>query len=426
MAALRGNALVAQSGGPTTVINSSLCGVIEECLKAEEIELVYGAHNGILGVLTEDLFDITKESPQVIRGLRRTPAAAAGSCRYKLQDLDENREDYDRILEVFQAHDIRYFFYIGGNDSMDTADKIARLAGEISYDLRVMGVPKTIDNDLAETDHTPGYGSEVKYLAAMTMESGRDTEALYTFDPCTVVEAMGRNTGWIAAGAAVAHREELDAPHLVYVPEIPFSVDKFIEDVKETHKRLGMAVVLASEGLRDESGRYITTQKGELAKDAFGHIQLGGVAETLKNIIEKEVGLKCRYNKPGTAQRNAMHFASLTDSDEAWTVGAEAVRQALLGKSGYMITIVRESSDPYRAGTGLAALSAVANGEKFLPRDFMNEAGNHITDKCREYVLPLLKGEVPIRIGPDGLPEFVRFRRHSVAPRTGRAYRVGG
>ena len=425
MTRLKGNALVAQSGGPTAVINSSLCGVIEGCLKSADIELVYGAHNGILGVLTEDLFDITRESPEVIKGLRRTPAAAAGSCRYKLKDLDENREDYDRILEVFKAHGIRYFFYTGGNDSMDTADKVTRLAGEIDYELRVIGVPKTIDNDLAETDHTPGYGSEVKYLATMTMESGRDTEALSTFDTCTVIEAMGRNAGWIAAGAGVAHREERDAPHLVYVPEIPFSFDRFVADVTETHKRLGMVVVLASEGLRDESGEYITTQKGELARDSFGHVQLGGVAETLKNVIEKEVGLKCRYNKPGTAQRNAMHFASLTDSNEAYMVGADAVRQALRGKSGFMVTIMRESEDPYIAGTGLATLRDVANGEKFLPRDFMNEAGNHITDKCRGYVLPLLRGEAPFKVGADGLPEFVRFQRHRVAPKTGRTYRVG-
>ncbi len=426
MAKLRGNALVAQSGGPTTVINSSLCGIIEECLKSGDIELVYGAHNGIIGVLTEDLFDITKESPEVIRGLRRTPSAAAGSCRYKLKNPQENRRDYDRILEVFKAHDIRYFFYIGGNDSMDTADKVAKLAGEIDYELRVMGAPKTIDNDLAETDHTPGYGSEVKYLATMTMESGRDTEALYTFDTCTIVEAMGRNAGWIAAGAGVAHRNTLDAPHLVYVPEIAFSIERFVADVKQTHKELGMVVVLASEGLKDDSGEYITTQKGQLARDSFGHVQLGGVAETLKNIVEQEVGLKCRYNKPGTAQRNAMHFASLTDSNEAYMVGAEAVRHAVKGGSGKMVTIVRESNNPYRAGTGLAPLAAVANGEKFLPREFMNEAGNHITDECRDYVLPLLKGEVPIEVGPDGLPEYVRFERRKVAPRTGKTYQLGG
>jgi 6-phosphofructokinase 1 len=426
MAKLRGKALVAQSGGPTTVINSSLCGVIQACIAADEIEAVYGGHNGILGVLTEDLFDITVEKPETIEGLRRTPSAAAGSCRYKLKSLEESRADYDRILEVFKAHDIRYFFYIGGNDSMDTADKIAGLAREIDYELRVMGVPKTIDNDLAETDHTPGYGSEIKYLATMTMESGRDTEALYTFDTCTVVEAMGRNAGWIAAGAAAAHRTEEDAPHLVYVPEIPFSVDRFLADVKECHKRLGRCVILASEGLRDESGEYITTQKGELAKDSFGHVQLGGVAETLKTIVEGELGLKTRYNKPGTAQRNAMHFASKTDSDEAYEVGAVAVREALAGTSDRMVTIVRESDDPYRSGTGLAALSAVANGEKYLPRDFMNEAGNHITEKCRRYVTPLMRGEVPIKVGDDGLPEYVRFERKPVEPRTGRTWRAGG
>ncbi len=425
MAKLKGRALVAQSGGPTTVINSSLCGVIQQCMKSAAIDRVYGAHNGIIGVLTEDLFDITRESKKTIEGLRRTPSAAAGSCRYKLKSLEESRSDYDRILEVFRAHNVRYFFYIGGNDSMDTADKIAKLAGEIDYELRVMGVPKTIDNDLAETDHTPGYGSEVKYLATMVMESGRDTEALYTFDTCTVVEAMGRNAGWIAAGAAVAHRTEEDAPHLVYVPEIPFSFEKFVSDVKETHRRLGRVVILASEGLKNENGEYITTQTGALAKDSFGHVQLGGVAETLKTVIETQVGLKCRYNKPGTAQRNAMHFASLTDSNEAYMVGARAVREAVAGKSGYMVTIVRKGERPYRAGAGLATLSAVANGEKFLPRDFMNEAGNHISEKCRRYVRPLLRGEVPVRIGRDGLPEYVRFRRHAVAPRTGRTYALG-
>jgi 6-phosphofructokinase 1 len=426
MSKLKGKALVAQSGGPTTVINSSLCGVIQACLAADEIDHVYGGHNGILGVLTEDLFDITSEKPETIEGLRRTPSAAAGSCRYKLKSLDESRADYDRILEVFKAHDVRYFFYIGGNDSMDTADKIARLAREIDYELRVMGVPKTIDNDLAETDHTPGYGSEIKYLATMTMESGRDTEALYTFDTCTVVEAMGRNAGWIAAGAGAAHRTEEDAPHLVYVPEIPFSVESFLGDVRDCHKRLGRCVILASEGLKGESGEYITTQTGALAKDSFGHVQLGGVAETLKTLVETELGLKTRCNKPGTAQRNAMHFASKTDADEAYAVGAEAVRHAVAGESGCMVTILRESDEPYRSTTGLAELSKVANGEKFLPRDFMNEAGNHISEKCRRYVVPLMRGEVPIKVGEDGLPEYVRFERKKVEPMTGVTWKAGG
>jgi 6-phosphofructokinase 1 len=414
MAKLHGKALVAQSGGPSTVINSSLCGVIQQCLTSDCIDAVYGAHNGIIGVLTEDLFDITRERPDVIEGLRRTPSAAAGSCRYKLKGLEESRRDYERILAVFRAHDVRYFFYIGGNDSMDTADKIVTLAAETNYDLRVMGVPKTVDNDLAETDHTPGYGSEVKYLATTVMESGRDTEALYTFDTATVVEAMGRNAGWIAAGAAIAARSEEDAPHLVYVPEIPFSIDRFVSNVKETVKRLGRVVVLAAEGIRDAKGNYVTAQSGKFAKDSFGHVQLGGVAETLQAIIEKEVGIKCRFNKPGTAQRNAMHFASLTDVNEAYLVGAKAVKEAVAGRSGFMITLIRESDDPYQVTTGRANLSVVANGEKFLPRDFMNKAGNHITDKCRQYVRPLMRGEAPITIGDDGLPEYVRFHRFPV------------
>jgi len=418
MAKLRGKALVAQSGGPTTVINSSLCGVVQECIRSEEIDAVYGANNGILGVLLEDLFDITKESPETIAGLKRTPSAAAGSCRYKLKSLKDSARDYERIVDVFQAHGIRYFFYIGGNDSMDTADKLAQLAAQKGYDLRIMGVPKTIDNDLAETDHTPGYGSEVKYLATTTLESGRDTEALYTFDTATVVEAMGRNAGWIAAGAGVGHRTEEDAPHLVYVPEIPFTIEQFVKDVNETKKRLGRVVVLASEGLQNEKGEYLTSQTGAFAKDSFGHVQLGGVAEMLKAIIEKECGIKCRYNKPGTAQRNAMHFASLTDVNEAWLVGSEAVKAALAGKSGFMVTLIRESDSPYKVTTGFAPLEKVANGEKFLPRDFMNAEGNHITEKCRKYVLPLIKGEAPIKIGADGLPDYVRFKRYAVARKT--------
>ena len=418
MAKLKGKAVVAQSGGPSTVINSSLCGVIQACMKSGSIDAVYGAHNGILGVLTEDLFDITRESAETIEGLRRTPSAAAGSCRYKLKSLEDSRKDYERILEVFRAHNVRYFFYIGGNDSMDTADKIVQLAAETNYEMRVMGVPKTIDNDLAETDHTPGYGSEVKYLATTVMESGRDTEALYTFDTATVVEAMGRNAGWITAGTAVAARTPEDAPHLVYVPEIPFSVDQFVSDCKEVVRRLGGVVVLAAEGLKDTRGQYITAQGGKFAKDSFGHVQLGGVAETLKAIIEQEVGVKCRCNKPGTAQRNAMHFASLTDVNEAWLVGAQAVKEAVSGRSGFMVTLIRESNDPYTVTTGRANLSVVANGEKYLPRDFMNRAGNHISQKCRKYVTPLLRGEAPIDIGPDGLPEYVRFRRFPVEKKT--------
>ena len=406
---------MAQSGGPTTVINASACGVIEEALRQGAIGDLYGANNGILGIVQEDLFDLRAESAETVAGLRHTPSAAVGSCRYKLGDLTKDRNKYQRILDVFGAHGIRYFFYIGGNDSMDTADKVNRLAAEEGYELRVVGVPKTIDNDLAATDHCPGFGSVAKYLAASVMEAGRDTEAMYTFDAVTIVEAMGRNTGWIAAAAGLARRHEDDAPHLLYVPEVPFNVERFLSDVREVHRRLGRVFLVASEGLVDEKGEYLAAQAGRFATDAFGHRQLGGVAEFLQSLIEKEIGIKARYNKPGTFQRNAMHFASKTDSDEAYRCGQEAVRKAVAGTTGVMVTLVREGDEPYRCGTGVAPLAEVANGVKRLPRDYLDTAGTQISEAMRRYAGPLIRGEVPVPLGPDGLPLFVRFRRQPVA-----------
>jgi 6-phosphofructokinase len=411
---LRGNAVVAQSGGPTAVINASACGVIQEALRSGVIDQLYGANNGILGIIQEDLFDLRAESAETIAGLRSTPAAAIGSCRYKLGDLHAARDKYQRILDVFRAHNIRYFFYIGGNDSMDTADKINRLAAEVEYELRVVGVPKTIDNDLVGTDHCPGYGSVAKYLATAVMETGRDNEAMRTFDAVTILEAMGRNTGWIAAATGLARRRQEEAPHLIYVPEIPFHIERFLTDVREVHRRLGWVFVVVSEGLVDEKGEYVAAQGGRFASDAFGHRQLGGVADFLRRLIEQEIGMKARYNKPGTCQRNAIHFASRTDSDEAYRCGQEAVRQAVGGSSGFMITLVRESDCPYRCRTGLAPLAEAANGVKYLPRHYLDAAGTQITDVMRRYAGPLVLGEVPIPIGADGLPEFVRFQRQPV------------
>jgi 6-phosphofructokinase 1 len=414
MDTLCGNAVVAQSGGPTAVINSSACGVIQEAFEHGVIGDVYGANNGVLGLLQEDLFDLRAESAGTIQGLRRTPSAAIGSCRYKLGDLNADRDKYQRILDVFRAHDIRYFFYIGGNDSMDSADKVGRLAREADYELRVIGVPKTIDNDLVATDHCPGFGSVAKFLATAVMEAGRDTEAMCTFDSVTILEAMGRNTGWIAAATGLARRCEEDAPHLIYVPEIPFQIERFLTDVRAVHRRLGGVFIVACEGLVDEKGKYLTAQEGRFATDAFGHRQLGGVAELLQRLVQEEIGLKCRYNKLGTCQRNAVHFASRNDSDEAYQCGREAVRQAVVGKTGFMITLVREIDRSYRCGTGLARLAEVANGVKHLPRDYMDEAGTRITEAMRAYAGPLVLGEVPIRIGPDGLPEFIRFQRRPI------------
>ncbi|MFZ0035019.1 MAG: 6-phosphofructokinase [Sedimentisphaerales bacterium] len=407
----KGNVIVAQSGGPTAVINSSICGVIQEALKSGKIGRVIGATNGILGVLEEDLFDISTEKPETIEALKQTPAAALGSCRYKLKSLKESKTDFERILDVFGAHNIRYFFYAGGNDSMDTADKVNKLAAESGYELVCIGIPKTIDNDLALTDHSPGYGSVAKYVATCAAEAGRDTEALYTTDACTILEVMGRDAGWIAAATGLAARRPEDAPHLIYMPEAAFSFDKLVSDVKEVLKDLGRVFIVASEGLKDEKGEYIATDKGAFDRDSFGHVQLGGAAEMLKAVIEKEVGIKARSNKPGTNQRIAMHFASLTDVKEAYMCGQMAVKAALAGENGKMITLVRQDGPEYKCKTGLAELSDVANGEKKVPAEYINDKGNHITDAMRDYVRPLVKGEAPITIGEDGLPVFMRFER---------------
>jgi len=410
----KANAIVAQSGGPTAVINSSACGVIQAALKSGKIGTIYGATNGILGVLHEELFDIGAEEPETIEALKRTPAAAIGSCRYKLKSLEKSKADYERILDVFKAHEIHYFFYIGGNDSMDTADKLNKLAASTDYELVCIGVPKTVDNDLAFTDHCPGYGSVAKYVATCAMEAGKDTEALYTTDTCTILEAMGRNAGWIAAATGLAARSSEDAPHLIYLPEIPFTLEKFVSDVKEVYKRLGRVFIVAGEGLKNKDGNYITADTGAFSKDSFGHVQLGGVGGILKTVIEKEVGIKARFNLPGTNQRNAMHFASLTDLNEAYMCGEMAVKSAMAGENGKMVTLVREKGKKYHCTTGLAELSDVANGEKKVPREYINEAGNGITQAMRDYLRPLVKGEAPITIGDDGLPVFMRFERKSI------------
>ena len=415
----KGNCLIAQSGGPTAVINASVAGAIEEASKHSAITGIYGALNGIRGVLLEEIFDLGKEPKSNITGLHRTPAAALGSCRYKLKDLQTSRADYERILEVFKAHNIRYFFYAGGNDSMDTADKTAKLAAQTGYELVAIGIPKTIDNDLACTDHCPGYGSVAKYVATVAMEAGKDTEALYTTDTCTVLEVMGRNAGWIAAATGLARRCEQDAPHLIYLPEAVFSLEKFVTDVKAVQAKLGRVFIVVGEGLKDKDGNYVTTQMGDFAKDSFGHVQLGGVAEMLKNVVEQQAGFKCRYVKLGTCQRNAMHFASATDVAEAALCGRTAVKAAMDGEVGKMVTLVRHKKNGgYECSTGLAELSDVANGEKKVPAEFINKEGNFITDAFREYAEPLIRGEADVEIGDDGLPVYVRLQKHMLDKKT--------
>jgi len=411
----KANAIVAQSGGPTAAINSSACGVIQTAIKSDRIGRVIGATNGILGVLKEDLFDISAEKPDTIEALKRTPAAAVGSCRYKLKSLDESRADYERIVEVFKAHDIHYFFYCGGNDSMDTADKVNKLAADTGYELVCMGVPKTIDNDLACTDHCPGYGSVAKYVATCAMSAGKDTEALYTTDTCTILEVMGRNAGWIAAATGLARRVAEDSPHLIYMPEAAFSFEKLVADVKEVYAEFGRVFIVAGEGLKDADGNYVTADSGAFGRDSFGHAQLGGVAEMLKAVIEKEVGIKARFNKLGTNQRCAMHFASLTDVNEAYMCGQAAIENAIKGVNGKMVTLVRGDGGAYECTTGLANLSDVANGEKKVPAEYINDTGNGVTAAMLDYVRPLVQGEAPITVGDDGLPVFMRFERKPLA-----------
>lgn len=406
---MKGNCIVAQSGGPTAVINASVCGVIQEAIRHSEIEGVYAAYNGILGVLNEEIFDLRRENPETIEGLKTTPAASLGSCRYKVK----KQEDFEKILSVFRKHNIRYFFYIGGNDSMDTADKVNKLAVEKGYEFRAVGVPKTIDNDLAFTDHTPGYGSVIKYLATMVMEAGRDTEALYTTDTVNVIEAMGRNAGWIAAGTALARRDEEDAPHIILLPEVPFDIESFKDKVRYYLNKIKRCVIVVSEGTKNPDGSYIAEQKGEFAKDAFGHTQLGGAANYIKELVEHDVKVKARFAIPSTIQRNGIHFASKTDSEEAYTAGRKAVEHAVDGVTGKMVTLVRASGKPYKCTTGLAELSSVANGEKYFPEEWITDDGFFVTEDFLNYAAPLIQGEVKPVI-KNGLPDFIRFEKHFI------------
>ena len=403
MLKLRGNAVVAQSGGPTAVINSSVSGVVQEWQKNDPPGKIYGALFGIRGVLEDNLLDLSRQPQHIIEGLRYTPGAALGSSRYKLS----KEEDFARLLEAFKKHEIRYFFYIGGNDSMDTADKINRFANKVGYELRVIGVPKTIDNDLPHTDHTPGYGSAAKFLAATVRETGLDLKGLITSNRIVVLEAMGRNAGWLTAAAALAKREECDAPHLVYLPEVPFDRERFIQEVAGVYREYRYAYVVASEGIRYAGGDYVFTGKGI---DPFGHARLGGLAETLKEMIEEEMGVNVRSIVLGTLQRAAAHIASRTDADEAYMVGAAAVREAQQGKSGVMITLVREeSADTYRCSSGTVELSRVANVEHKVPVEWIAPSGSHIREKFLDYARPLIMGEVTPAF-KDGLPDYVHLK----------------
>ena len=409
MAELAGNLLVAQSGGPTAVINASVAGVIQEAGRhPDQIQEIYGGLNGILGILNEDLIDLQEEKRQTIEGLKHTPAAALGTCRYKI-DFKKKPEhaarDMDRLFQVFQAHNIRYLFYAGGNDSQDTAHKIHDEAIKRGFEMRVIGVPKTIDNDLPHTDHCPGYGSVIKYNATTVMEIAADVGSMATDDgSCCIVEVMGRGAGWIAAGTVLAKRRAVDAPHLILIPEVPFLQDKFLAKVKETVGALKYCIVVVGEGLKSAAGEEIAADRTKL--DAFGHPVLSGAAERLADIVEENLRLKTRTVKLGYAQRAAAHCASETDVDEAAACGEAAVRAAVAGKSGCMVKLVRLQNRPYKWTTDLQPLGDIANVEHLVPREWISEDGFLPNEKFIEYAHPLIEGELHL---PDagGLPKFV-------------------
>ncbi len=407
---LIGNCLVAQSGGPTAVINASLAGVITEALNHECIEEIYGAANGVVGILREDLIDLAEESQQTIRGLRYTPASALGTCRYKLR----NDADFNRILEVFSAHNIRYFFYIGGNDSQDSANRISKLAQERGYDLRVIGIPKTIDNDLVATDHCPGYGSVIKYISTTVREIALDCAAMGNHDYVKIIEVMGRNAGWIAAGASLAKRKDHphDPPHLIYLPEVPFTPEKFLGDVQRVLQKEKYCVIVVGEGLVDPDGNYVTT--ASQTTDDFGHAQLGGTGEYLRQLVEDHLQVRARSAKLGLAQRAAAHCSSLTDNDEAFAAGQAAVKAAVEdGITDKMVTLFRAETEQYSVETGLADLHEVANGVKHLPANWINEDGISLSHQFQKYALPLIQGEVEVPF-ENGLPVFTTISRRRV------------
>ncbi|MYL24398.1 diphosphate--fructose-6-phosphate 1-phosphotransferase [Halomonas alkaliantarctica] len=409
------NAFYAQSGGVTAVINASACGVIEACREAsDQIGKVYAGHNGIIGALTEDLIDVTRESDASITALRHTPGGAFGSCRYKLKDIDTHRAQYERLIEVFKAHDIRYFFYNGGGDSADTCLKVSQLSEKMGYPLTAIHVPKTVDNDLPVTDNSPGFGSVAKYIATSTREASLDIASMCaTSTKVFVLEVMGRHAGWIAAAGGLAGEGEGEPPHLIIFPEIAFDREAVMARVDKCVKEYGYCVIVVSEGARYEDGTFLADAGNT---DAFGHRQLGGVAPTLAGMVKQDLGYKYHWAVADYLQRAARHLASKTDVEHAYAVGREAVALALAGKNSMMPAIRRTSEAPYQWDVISAPLSEIANQEKFMPRDYISEDGFAITPDCRRYLSPLIQGEdfPPFE---NGLPKVAKLTLAKVEKR---------
>ena len=418
------NAFYAQSGGVTAVINASACGVIQTARQhSDRIGTVYAGRNGIIGALTEDLIDTAQESDADIAALRHTPSGAFGSCRYKLKGLDKSRAEYERLLEVFRAHDIGYFFYNGGGDSQDTSNKVAQFSREQGYPLTCIGIPKTVDNDLPVTDNCPGFGSVAKYVAVSIREAGFDVASMAkTSTKIFVMEVMGRHAGWIAAAGGLAATTPGAAPQLILFPEITFDEAGFLAKVEQSVQANGYCAIVVSEGLRNADGQFVA-EAG--TRDAFGHAQLGGGAPVIAQLVKDKLGYKYHWAVADYLQRAARHIASRTDVEQAYALGRAAVEMALAGDNAVMPTIVRLADEPYRWEIGQATLSEVANVEKKMPRDFITADGYGITEACRRYLRPLILGEdYPPYV--DGLPQYVTLKNVAVPKKLPSGFALGG
>lgn len=402
---MKKNAIIGQSGGPTAVINSSLAGVITCAFEQKDIDTVYGMINGISGLLDDNIINLNdkfENKPYELNRLRLTPAMYLGSCRYKLSGSDE---EFSRIVNSLEKYNIGYFFYIGGNDSMDTVEKLSKYVSENNIDIKVVGVPKTVDNDLVGIDHSPGYGSAAKYIALAVREVAYDT-SIYAIKSVHIIETMGRDAGWIAAASALARDGENSAPHLIYLPEVPFSVEKFIADVKEKLEEYNSVIAVVSEGVRDKNGNYISSRGDNV--DKFGHVMLSGTGSVLKQAVENEIGCKVRALEPSVLQRSAGHTTSLTDVIEAYNLGTVAVNAAVNGETGVFATLRRTGNNPYTVEYGTEKVSVVANAEKTVPLEWITESGNDVKQELIEYIKPLVRGvpQVPYR---NGLPDYIEI-----------------
>jgi 6-phosphofructokinase 1 len=403
------NIAVAQSGGPTCAINSSLAGVFVEARKQPLINTIYGSRNGIYGIINDNLIDLSTvlKNDEDVELLKCTPSTALGSCRYKLPDVEKDESVYETIIRQFEKYNIKAFFYIGGNDSMDTVAKLSKYIKLKGLDIKVIGIPKTIDNDVAMTDHTPGFGSAAKFIATTMQEIIRDS-SVYRLDSVTIVEIMGRDAGWLTASSGILKVNGETAPHLIYLPEIPFSIEKFIEDIKAVQKKSKSVIVAVSEGLKLENGQYVASKYLSGCVDAFGHQYLAGLGKYLEGVVKEKINCKVRSIELNVLQRCSSHIASKTDIEEAMQVGREAVKAALNGETGVMLTFERTSNSPYQITFNTAIIDNIANKEKFFPLEWINEDKNGITDEAIEYILPLIQGEIAIPM-KNGIPVHMVF-----------------